>query len=159
MKNSLTKKEKEFCRNYARLQNSREAAYLAGYTALPAVRGERLLARQEIRNEIKQQLRLSSDLGCAAAGLRRLAFGSVADAVRLIHGETDNPDSLDLFMVSDIKLPKGGGMEIKFYDRLKALESLAVMESSSADTGATEFYRALEGSARALSERQDKDEG
>ena len=85
---------------------------------------------------------------------RRLAFGSVSDAVRLLlHEAGDEPldlDRLDLFLVSDIKRPKGGGMEIKFFDRQKALERLEELQAGTSD-GALPFYRALERSAALFS--------
>ncbi|CDD52605.1 terminase small subunit [Ruminococcus sp. CAG:379] len=43
---------------------------------------------------------------------------------------------LDLFNVSEIKKVKGGGLEIKFFDRQKALERMYEY-ASSADSGAT----------------------
>ena len=54
-------------------------------------------------------------------GFERLAFGSVTDAVRLLfeEGTTSSLEGMDLFNVSEIKRLKGGGMEIKFADRLK----------------------------------------
>ena len=150
MKNSLTKKEKEFCRFYVTLQNSREAASNAGYGMLSRLAGEKLLMKKEVKDEIARLNKLNEDLSCAKQGFRRLAFGSVADAIRLIDGERDNLDSMDLFMVSDIKLVKGGGMEVKFYDRQKALESLASLEQITSADGSLPIYRALENSARAI---------
>ncbi len=150
MKNSLTKKEKEFCRYYVTLQNSREAASNAGYGMLSRLAGEKLMMKKEVKDEIARLNKLNEDLSCAKQGFRRLAFGSVADAIRLIDGERDNLDSMDLFMVSDIKLVKGGGMEVKFYDRQKALESLASLEQMTSADGSLPIYRALENSARAI---------
>ncbi len=150
MKNSLTKKEKEFCRFYVTLQNSREAASNAGYGMLSRLAGEKLMMKKEVKDEIARLNKLNEDLSCAKQGFRRLAFGSVADAIRLIDGERDNLDSMDLFMVSDIKLVKGGGMEVKFYDRQKALESLASLEQITSADGSLPIYRALENSARAI---------
>jgi len=150
MKNSLTKKEKDFCRFYVTLQNSREAASNAGYGMLSRLAGEKLLMKKEVKDEIARLNKLNEDLSCAKQGFRRLAFGSVADAIRLIDGERDNLDSMDLFMVSDIKLVKGGGMEVKFYDRQKALESLASLEQMTSADGSLPIYRALENSARAI---------
>lgn len=150
MKNSLTKKEKEFCRFYVTLQNSREAASNAGYGMLSRLAGEKLLMKKEVKDEIARLNKLNEDLSCAKQGFRRLAFGSVADAIRLIDGERDNLDSMDLFMVSDIKLVKGGGMEVKFYDRQKALESLASLEQMTSADGSLPIYRALENSAKAI---------
>lgn len=150
MKNSLTKKEKDFCRFYVTLQNSREAASNAGYGMLSRLAGEKLMMKKEVKDEIARLNKLNEDLSCAKQGFRRLAFGSVADAIRLIDGERDNLDSMDLFMVSDIKLVKGGGMEVKFYDRQKALESLASLEQMTSADGSLPIYRALENSAKAI---------
>ena len=80
----------------------------------------------------------------ALIGYERLAFGSTADAFALLmSGGDETPDvsRLDLFNVAEIKRPKDGAMESKFFDRLKALEQLAnIPEESSA---VTELYNAL----------------
>ncbi|MGN0532942.1 MAG: terminase small subunit [Eubacterium sp.] len=87
-------------------------------------------------------------------GLRRLAFGEIKDAVALLFESDENIlaslDSLDLFNVSEIKRPKGGGMEIKFFDRLKALEKLREVVSSETDGSPASFYEALERSSARL---------
>ena len=58
-------------------------------------------------------------------GYERLAFGSTSDAFRLLMSEGElDVQTLDLYNVSEIKKPKDGAMEIKFFDRLKALEKL-----------------------------------
>ncbi|MDE6149040.1 MAG: terminase small subunit, partial [Ruminococcus sp.] len=62
------------------------------------------------------------------SGLERLAFGSTNDAVSLIFAEDVTPAKIrqaDLYNVSEIKKIKGGGVEIKFFDRQKAMEKLA----------------------------------
>ena len=84
------------------------------------------------------QLRSSlSGTGSILAGLRRLAFGSSTDAVKLAFSdELPPPDiigSLDLFNVSEIKRVKGGGVEIQLFDRMKALEKLFELENSFSD--------------------------
>lgn len=56
-----------------------------------------------------------------------MAFGSINDAVQLLFLDNPDPDSLkqlDLFAVAELKRPKGGGMEIKFFDRMLALQRL-----------------------------------
>ena len=61
------------------------------------------------------------------AGLERLAFGRINDAVELVFAEEVTPAKIrqaDLYNVSEIKKIKGGGVEIKFFDRQKALERL-----------------------------------
>jgi hypothetical protein len=57
---------------------------------------------------------------------------------------------LKLFNVSEIKRPKGGGMEIKFFDRIKACERLMNQTEAKADEGMS-FYQALEKSAKEIS--------
>ena len=54
----------------------------------------------------------------ALLGYERLAFGSTADAFRLLMSSADDPPdvgALDLFNVAEIKKPKDGAMEIKFF--------------------------------------------
>lgn len=89
------------------------------------------------------------------AGLNRLAFGNVNDALKLLSCDEEdmsslNIHSLDLFNVSEIRKLKGGGFEIKFFDRLKALEKLHEYSSQSDDTKTTSLFDALEQSAAAL---------
>lgn len=151
MEEKLTKKEQDFCRYYFHLRSPREAAALAGFVLLPERCGEKLLEKKKIKDEIHRLESQNSDLQLAKAGFRRLAFSPISDAVRLLDGERENLDGLDLFMVSDIKIPKGGGMEIKFFDRQKALESLASMESNALGDSTLPFYEALEKSAAAVS--------
>lgn len=84
-------------------------------------------------------------------GLRRLAFGEVQDAVLLLFAQDDEiagrlPE-LNLYNISEIKRPKGGGMEIKFFDRIKALEKLREFEGAPADEPLS-FYKALEEGAK-----------
>ena len=95
----------------------------------------KLLADPEIKRRIaKLENERDAKLAEVTEGYRRLAFGSVADAVRLILSDelTDGSEieKLDLTMVSDIKRPKGGGLEVKFFDRLKALDRLCELSNA-----------------------------
>lgn len=151
-KKKLTKKELDFCRHYVRLRNPKEASLRSGFTLLPEYRGVALLSRKEIRDkitELEKECPATSNL--VSAGLQRLAFGSVSDAIRLILSVNDgcspDIDSLDLFDVSEIKITNGKGMEIKFFDRLKALERLGDLSCDDRDSGALSFYEAIERSA------------
>ena len=85
------------------------------------------------------------------AGLRRLAFGEIQDAILLLFADEneilEKLPELDLFSVSEIKRPKGGGMEIKFFDRIRALEKLRDTKNE-APTQPLSFYRALEEGAK-----------
>ena len=84
------------------------------------------------------------------AGYRKLAFGAGNDALKLLFYEQTPPPeelaSLDLFNVSDIKRPKGGGLEIKFFDRCEALLRLEAMDGDSGRRdldGVKAFYEAI----------------
>lgn len=87
-------------------------------------------------------------------GLRRLAFGEITDAVSLLYKSDEEIISelpgLDLFNVSEIKRPKGGGMEIKFFDRLKAVEKLRELAAVQDSAETSSFYDALEKSAASV---------
>lgn len=155
----LTKKELDFCRMYVRLRNPKEAAIRAGYEILPEYRATSLLSKKEIRAKITEfQKEVTADENLISAGLQRLAFGSCADAVKLIlstnQDSSPDIDSLDLFNVAEIKFTCGKGMEIKFFDRLKALEKLSEISQSGKETGALSFYEALERSAMKHSESE-----
>ncbi|MEG2295184.1 MAG: hypothetical protein RSB96_00370 [Oscillospiraceae bacterium] len=62
---------------------------------------------------------------------KKLIFGSSADAVKLIVAgdslTSKEIDQMEWFHVSEIKSVKGGGFEIKFFDRLKAVDGLYKM--------------------------------
>ena len=76
--------------------------------------------------------------------LAELAFGRANDGAGLAlrPGETD-PEGLDLSAVSELKVTDKG-VEVKFVDRVRALETLWNLLESGGDGGAEELYRALE---------------
>ncbi len=82
--------------------------------------------------------------------LLQLATGDVSDAVLLLFLSEEEAlqkvPKLNLFNVSEIKRPKGGGLEIKFFDRIKACERLRD-GSPAAEGEELSFYEALEKSA------------
>lgn len=84
-------------------------------------------------------------------GLKRLAFGEIQDAVLLLFADSDEIigrlSELNLYNISEIKRPKGGGMEIKFFDRIKALEKLREFEGTPQGEPLS-FYKALEEGAK-----------
>ncbi len=158
---ALKEKEKLFCSYFCETRNARNAAAKAGYGILTHRSAVKLLAREEIRKEIEHidRTRLVSAEE-VISGYRQLAFGSVADALKLVYYD-EQPDKyelegLELFNVSEIKKPKGGGIEIKFFDRLKALEHLEALSGGKNDDSALPFYLALEKSAAALRVSEDE---
>lgn len=166
-KKRLSEKEKLFCCEYMLTQNIREAASRAGYLLRPERAGLKLLMRQEIRDFLEKlwRERKEENKRLAQIGYERLAFGSCTDAVQLLfcgenerEGMAERLEQLDLFQISEIKTVKGGGMEIKFFDRLKALERLELPEKEEKE-GENSFYQALEKGAYLLGELPDgKDE-
>lgn len=154
MKKELTEKERLFCAYYADGGDARGCAARAGYQVMPQRNAAKLLAREDIRSEISRLEKEKRAVSSVERGLMRLAFGSVADAMKLMLCEEtmsdDEIEKLDLFNVSDIKRPKGGGLEIKFFDRLKALERLEKIGSCEEDTQSS-FVKALSDGAKMLS--------
>lgn len=155
----LTAKEKTFCNCFVSCGSADEAAYSAGFVRNPKRSGEELLCREDIADEIKRlgKCRTSSLSEIATVGYRRLAFGKISDAVSLLYMENPSREQLehmDLFLVSEIKRPKDGSMEIKFFDRLKALEKLT--DDSEKEDRATPFYDAIVKGAQALRSETDE---
>ena len=151
MAKKLSAKEALFCQYYKILHSPREAAARAGYS-FPERSALRLLKKEGVKRELeKQNSYLKPN---AEEGLRRIAFGSIADAVYLATKETpvtkDELEGLDLFMVSELKFSKGG-MDVKFFDRIKALDLLRSGETETVGGSAEPFYRALCEGAKNLS--------
>lgn len=149
MKDERTKK---FLMFYERLGNVRESALRAGFeesvafeegtkilTSLSSGKALRRLSSRTKRNAIRQ-------------GLERLAFGDINDVVSLVFAEEPLTPAeishLDLFNVSELKRVKGGGVEVKLFDRQKALEALWEMQSSTdTSSSAQSFFEAIRNSA------------
>lgn len=119
-----------FCCNYARLGNVYEAALKSGLPPETALAdGADIINQTKYRNLINNLLRKNiSPEDVIMIGLERLAFGRANDAALLVFSE-DTPtasqiNSLDLFNVSEMKKVKGGGVEIKLFDRQKAMERI-----------------------------------
>ncbi len=88
-------------------------------------------------------------------GLKQLAFGDVKDCLYLLFSSEEDVlnrlSELNLLNISEMKKTRGGGMEIKFFDRLKALEALenAGSEAFKEPLG---FYRALQQGAKNINQ-------
>jgi hypothetical protein len=146
----LYTKQRLFCYYMARMDDPVEAALRAGYSA-KAARGEaiRLLTRGDVQAEVercrKEARENRSDV--ALAGLCRLAVGGTGDAARLVC-RAERPDekelaAMDLFAVSELRRGKDDALEIKMYDRLKALELLLDYHSKEQEAEGGSIYSAL----------------
>lgn len=161
MQKKLLLKEKLFCYYYIKLQNYKEAAIKAEYKPILAESvGAKLLQKKEILDYIKilkNEEFIKGGLENVKSGLERLAFGSISDSIKLIlSGENINLnkiDGMDFFQISEIKKPKDGCFEIKFFDRLKSLESLSKLYQNDVEHSQNNsFFSALEKSALSVEE-------
>ena len=126
---------KDFILGFIRSGNAEDAALGAGIEPERARRdGLRLLSRASVRRRVSKERKAAFSEGTdIRAGLERLAFGRANDAAALVFAEEVTPDMVaraDLFNVSEIKRVKGGGVEVKFFDRQKALEKLGELNDS-----------------------------
>ena len=150
-----------FCCYYVMLGNISEAAVKAGFPRENAlVSGIRCLSRPKCRKRIEELRSVLYDRRAVISGLERLAFGSCSDAAYLVFAdELPPPDvlgSLDLFNVSEIKRVKGGGVEVKLFDRLRAIEKLSELENTLSDAdSAAGLIRALTGGCTEEGENDD----
>ena len=131
----------DFAAKYAECGNAYEAAAAAGAKrgAEAALEGVRCLFMRAVANKV-DSLRIRKARCPADQGLRRLAFGRNNDAAALAFAETVTPEMIenaDLFGVSEIKVGKGV-VEIKFFDRVKALDLLCNEERSEGSTAAAD---------------------
>lgn len=137
-----------FAYHWVTTRNPPEAARLAGYdpSQWPSLVSNRVVRREA--RKLQRAFQKESAGQLAKRGLEQLIFGSSAG---------NNPVSqemgADLFRVSEWKQPKGGGTEVKYWDKLKALELLIRLEEQEgAKSGGREsaVYQALEQGAEAL---------
>ncbi len=152
------KRKKLFCSFYVILGDAEEAAVRAGYSKGNALSAAFECLRDKSCQSLIGELKnlLSGDN--VRTGLRRLAFGSCRDAVKLAFME-EMPsekflDTLDLYNVSEIKRVKGGGVEIKLFDRLKALEKLCELEN---DSGSRDMAASLMAALTASADREENE--
>jgi hypothetical protein len=151
----LTAQERLFCALYRQTRNGREAAAQAGYCKKPHKVAVELLARESIRRELTRAEPEGALRAEVLAGYRRLAFGMGTDALRLLFADTDEPPTpealaeMDIFNICDIKRPKGGGLEVKFFDRCEALRRLEALGGAAEnEVGEKSFYAAIERSVQ-----------
>ena len=156
MPDQTKRMRRQFCSLYAMLGNISEAARGAGFPPESAFReGLEILGMPQYQRLIQRLTRMPriDPRHQVRAGLERLAFGTANDALALLLSEEpmtgEQLSRLDLFNVSEIKKVKGGGLEIKFYDRLKAMERLAAI-GGGVEAAQSSFAGALMEGARLL---------
>lgn len=157
-KRRLTKKERNFCYYYINTGNVKEASILSGLQSNSEQDSISLLSDEAIKEEIQNlyEDKKKNLLYKACIGYERLAFGNITDAVKLIYSEKLDYkvlEEMDLFNISEIKKPKDGAMEIKFFDRIKALEKLEQVDVGQRND-INPFYYALEKGIESLNKTE-----
>ena len=119
----------------------------------------KLMLNESIQNEIKknyeykkQNLSIKAEIG-----YERLAFGEIVDCIKLIFMkdiENCQIDKMNLFNISEIKRLKDGTIEVKFFDRMKALEKIEQIESNKSESEVLPFYSALENGVKNLIKKE-----
>ena len=127
-----------FCRAYLRTMDperaAREAGCRDGFDQLAA---ERL---EQMREAAVGQLRRED----ALRRLAQLAVGQANDGVELaLRGREASAEGLDLSAVAEIRVTDKGGVEVKFVDRVRALEALCGLLGGDTGRGAEELLQAL----------------
>ena len=129
--NYLNARQKLFCHWFALTRDAQGAADRC--FRAPEKREEALLLlqtplAQDYLRQVEAALGGEGLTATAEEGYRRLAFGPVTDAVRLMfptEDETPPLEEMDLYNISKISQAKGG-LEITFFDRLEALDRLGI---------------------------------
>ena len=125
-----------FAQEYALDHNATQAAIRAGYSKRVAhVNGPRLLSNASVQTWIAEAQELkarSRDITIERVleEMRRLAFAQTTDMVTLKDGfvvikDTDSLTTEQKSAISQIRQKKDGELEVRFYDKQKALDSLA----------------------------------
>lgn len=141
MKGKISKKDRSLIFELLRSRNIFEACKRAGIEISTAFK---MLGDKQIKREMTElDGELSPLKNEALEGYRKIAFGNANEAIRLIFNEEPTKidlENLELFNVSEIKRPKGGGLEIKFFDKLKALEKISQLTPESDEKSGAELF-------------------
>ncbi|MEG1682199.1 MAG: terminase small subunit [Oscillospiraceae bacterium] len=133
--------KKAFCAAYLRTMNPERAAAEAGFPD-----GTALLEDGSVRKLLSKMRETRQGEICREDAIRRLcelAFGRANDGARLALREAGNVEGLDLAAVAELKTKSDGSVEIKFIDRVRALEVLCGLLGENGGQ-ALDFFQALE---------------
>ena len=145
---------RSFAKMFVRTRNGSETAVRLGAEPSQAKQIEAdYLANKAVKREIRKLDKEDVQTLCyVKTGLSRLAFGSINEAAALVFSEEPTREEIlraDLFNVAELKKVKGGGVEMKFFDRQKALEKLVELDPELKEiSAAQEFLNAVYNGAR-----------
>lgn len=161
----MKKREKEFCRLTVVTGNPQTAARRAGYRR-PDEAWTELVTRGDIAAEIRRVTREVSKVfrDTLLCSVFRLMTAENNDALRLLYHEEMSDEEIaqmNLSGVAEIKRTKDKSVEIKFFDRMKALDRLSELNDTVNDSASTGgLLEAMRLSAQALrGMREKEDEG
>lgn len=159
----MKKREKEFCRLTVVLGNPQTAAARAGYRHPDEVWPE-LIAREDVASEIRRVAREVSKVfrDTLLCSVFRLMTSENNDALRLIYHDQMSDEeigTLNLSGVAEIKRTKDKSVEIKFFDRIRALDKLSELNDTVSDSAsAGGLLEAMRLSAQALNRMSRREE-
>ena len=161
-KNYLNARQKLFCHWFALTRDARGSAARCWKAPEKLAEALTLLETPAARSylaEVEAAMGGAGRLATAEEGYRKLAFGAVTDAVRLMfptEGETPPIGEMDLFNIAKLSQAKGG-LEVTFFDRLAALDRLAAQqkEEDTARQDAFGFLDAVAAGAAAVGEEDE----
>lgn len=133
-----------FCAAYLRTMSPEAAAAECGIRD-----GYEMLGRETVRRELQKMRGHFAGITRedVIRRLAELAFAPANDAIRLAY--LDDParevDGLNLSSVAEFRHNSAGSVEIRFIDRIKALDALyTLLEGGAESDEAAAFFRALE---------------
>ena len=158
----LKHREAEFCRLTAVLGNPVKAAERAGYKH-PDEAWTQLITRQDIADEIHRAALEASRVfrDTLMCGVYRLMSSDNSDAVKLLYRDDISDSEIEEMNLSGIAEMKrtDKGVELKFFDRLKALDKLSELSDTVADSrSAGGLLEAMRLSAQALREAGERED-
>ena len=156
-------REKEFCRLTAVLGDPRAAAERAGYKR-PDDAWPELVTREDIAAEIHRVAAEVSKVfrDTLTSAVYRVLTADNSDAVRLLYREVVTDEEFRRMNLSGVAEMKktDKGVEIKFFDRIKALDKLSELGDISSDGQSSgSLIEAMRLSAQALREGRERDGG
>lgn len=135
---------------YASGKSVKEAGILAGFDKDEAEQeGLKLLKLRSVQKLVKRYVQNGlNNADGVKIGLKRLAFGEINDIMEVVLSEEpiglNKLFKMNFYNISEVKKVKGGGIEVKIFDRQKAMEKLLeIYKSEDNKTGAEEFLNAL----------------
>lgn len=154
----MTKQEKMFCEIFAATLDKERAAKAAGFVESPEIFAQRLFSKAAVRKRCKRLIKSSLECQSAVAGLSKLVFGNASSAVEAFFEEgVPSLKNADLFCISEIKRSSTGAVEIKFFDKIRALQTLAELCPTESENKMQGFYEAIIKGATASDDRSDEE--